>query len=148
MVMVETTNVLTRDSWHAIPKSMMEKEFVASSFVNKALTWWNTQVQERGYEAAIVTPESSRIKRYIAGLTPEIRGMLQATQPTIIHSQLWYIDEWKWLLVNAVRMGYNQRVCYDCCSPDHLHNTCLKMHRAPGQARNPLALEVKRNARN
>ncbi|GJY01933.1 putative reverse transcriptase domain-containing protein [Tanacetum coccineum] len=27
--------------------------YVASSFVNKALTWWNTQVQARGREAAI-----------------------------------------------------------------------------------------------
>ncbi|GKB08727.1 hypothetical protein Tco_0837039 [Tanacetum coccineum] len=80
MVMVETTDVLTRDSWHAIPKSdgkggaialtrWIEKmesvidnsgcaenqrvKFAASSFVNKALTWWNTQVQARGREAAI-----------------------------------------------------------------------------------------------
>ncbi|GJY86458.1 hypothetical protein Tco_0500484 [Tanacetum coccineum] len=59
-------------------------KYAASSFVNKALTWWNTQVQARGREAAIVganhagytdrfhelaklvphlvTPESSRIK--------------------------------------------------------------------------------------
>ncbi|GJW76562.1 putative reverse transcriptase domain-containing protein, partial [Tanacetum coccineum] len=28
-------------------------KYVASSFVNKALTWWNTQVQARGREAAI-----------------------------------------------------------------------------------------------
>ncbi|GJR10028.1 putative reverse transcriptase domain-containing protein [Tanacetum coccineum] len=113
------------------------------SFMNKALTWWNTQVQARGREAAIgmswtdfkallveelcpsnemeklesefwnhkmvganhagytdrfhelaklvphlVTPESSRIKRYIAGLAPEIRGMLRATQPTTIQSAI------------------------------------------------------------
>ncbi|GJY44089.1 putative reverse transcriptase domain-containing protein [Tanacetum coccineum] len=112
--------------------------YAASSLVNKALTWWNTQVQERRRVAAmamawndfkalmveelcpsnemeklenefwnhkmvganhvaytdrfhelaklvphLVTPESSRIKRYIAGLAPEIRGMLRATQPTI-----------------------------------------------------------------
>ncbi|GJW24017.1 hypothetical protein Tco_0037828 [Tanacetum coccineum] len=69
-----------KDSWHAIPKSdgkggaialtrWIEKmesvidnsgcaenqrvKFAASSFVNKALTWWNTQVQARGREAAI-----------------------------------------------------------------------------------------------
>ncbi|GJS29848.1 putative reverse transcriptase domain-containing protein [Tanacetum coccineum] len=34
----------------------------------------------------LVTPESSRIKRYIAGLAPEIRGMLWATQPTTIQT--------------------------------------------------------------
>nr|GEW04459.1 putative reverse transcriptase domain-containing protein [Tanacetum cinerariifolium] len=116
-------------------------KYAASSFVNKALTWWNTQFQARGREATIgmslanfkallveefcpsnemkklesefwnhkmvranhadytdrfhelaklvphlVTPESSRIKRYIAGLAPEIRGMLRATQPTTIQS--------------------------------------------------------------
>ncbi|GJV98944.1 putative reverse transcriptase domain-containing protein [Tanacetum coccineum] len=118
-------------------------KYAASSFVNKALTWWNTQVQARGREAAIgmswtdfkallveelcpsnemeklesefwnhkmvganhagytdrfhelaklvphlVTPESSRIKRYIAGLAPEIQGMLRATQPTTIQSAI------------------------------------------------------------
>nr|GEU99747.1 putative reverse transcriptase domain-containing protein [Tanacetum cinerariifolium] len=118
-------------------------KYVASSFVNKALTWWNTQVQARGRKAAIgmswadfkallveefcpsnemeklefefwnhkmvganhasytdrfhelaklvphlVTPESSRIKRYIAGLAPEIRGMLRATQSTTIQSAI------------------------------------------------------------
>nr|GEW46980.1 hypothetical protein [Tanacetum cinerariifolium] len=53
--MVGTTAVPTKDSWHAIPRNMMEKEvkYAASSFVNKALTWWNNQVQARGREAAI-----------------------------------------------------------------------------------------------
>ncbi|GJS07460.1 reverse transcriptase domain-containing protein [Tanacetum coccineum] len=89
-------------------------KYAASLFVNKALTWWNTQIQARGCEAAIsmtwndfkallveefcpnrfyeldklvphlVTPESACIKRYVAGLAPEIRGMLKATHPTTI----------------------------------------------------------------
>ncbi|GKD69532.1 putative reverse transcriptase domain-containing protein, partial [Tanacetum coccineum] len=118
-------------------------KYATSSFVNKALTWWNTQVQARGREATIgmswtdfkalrieefypsnemkklesefwnhkmvganhavymdrfhelanlvphlVTPESSRIKMYIVGLAPEIRGILRATQPTIIQSAI------------------------------------------------------------
>ncbi|GKA33618.1 putative reverse transcriptase domain-containing protein [Tanacetum coccineum] len=118
-------------------------KYATSLFVNKALTWWNTQVQVRGREAAIgmswfnfkallveefcpsnemeklesefwnhkmvganhagytdrfhelaklvlhlVTPESSRIKRYIAGLAFEIWGMLRATQTTIIQSSI------------------------------------------------------------
>ncbi|GKB90183.1 putative reverse transcriptase domain-containing protein [Tanacetum coccineum] len=58
-------------------------KYAASSFLNKALTWWNTQLVPH-----LVTPESSRIKRYIAGLAPEIRGMLLATQPTIIQSAI------------------------------------------------------------
>ncbi|GJZ73691.1 hypothetical protein Tco_0637837 [Tanacetum coccineum] len=50
MLMVETVEMVgtmalpTKGSWNAIPKSMMERE---------ALTWWNTQVQARGREAAI-----------------------------------------------------------------------------------------------
>ncbi|GJW02126.1 putative reverse transcriptase domain-containing protein [Tanacetum coccineum] len=36
----------------------------------------------------LVTPESSRIKRYMAGLAPEIRGMLKATQPDTIQSAI------------------------------------------------------------
>ncbi|GJU24298.1 putative reverse transcriptase domain-containing protein [Tanacetum coccineum] len=118
-------------------------KYAASSLVNKALTWWNTQVQARGCEAAmamtwndfkallveefcpcnemeklenkfwnhkmvganhaaytdrfhelaklvphLVTPESSRIKRYITGLAPEIRGMLRATQPATIQNAI------------------------------------------------------------
>ncbi|GKC62820.1 reverse transcriptase domain-containing protein, partial [Tanacetum coccineum] len=117
--------------------------YVASLLVNKALTWWNTQVQARGREAAnamswndfkallveefcpsneverlenefynhkmikanhagytdrfhelaklvphFVTPESARIKRYMARLAPEIRGMLKATQPATIQSPI------------------------------------------------------------
>ncbi|GKE85523.1 hypothetical protein Tco_1559265 [Tanacetum coccineum] len=92
-------------------------KYAASSFINKALTWWNTQVQARGREAAIgmtwaefkallvegfcpsnemekleiphlVTPESKRIGRYINRLAPQIRGMVRATQPTTIQSAI------------------------------------------------------------
>ncbi|GKA01999.1 putative reverse transcriptase domain-containing protein [Tanacetum coccineum] len=89
--------------------------YVASSLVNKALTWWNTQVQAKGkklpsnyvlewissilwytdrfHELAklvphLVIPESARIKRYMAGLAPEIRGMLKATQPATIQNAI------------------------------------------------------------
>ncbi|GJR55650.1 putative reverse transcriptase domain-containing protein [Tanacetum coccineum] len=153
-------------------------KFAASSFVNKALTWWNTQVQARGREAAIaklvphlVTLESSRIKRYIAGLALEIRGMLQATQLTTIQSAILragiLTDETVSFGTltkdNEKRKGMEEtckpggswkdnkkekRICYECGSPDHLRNTCPKMHRALGQAGNPLAFEGNRNARN
>ncbi|GJS67836.1 putative reverse transcriptase domain-containing protein [Tanacetum coccineum] len=36
----------------------------------------------------LVTPESSRIKRYINGLAPQIHDMLRATQPTTIQSAI------------------------------------------------------------
>ncbi|GKE71307.1 reverse transcriptase domain-containing protein [Tanacetum coccineum] len=143
--MVGTMGAPTRDFRHAALRSMTEREvkYAASSFVNKALTWWNTQIQARGREAAIgmswtdfkallveefcpsnemeklktefwnhkmvganhagytdrfhelaklvphlVTLESSRIKRYIAGLAPEIRGMLKTTQSTTIQDAI------------------------------------------------------------
>ncbi|GJW36981.1 putative reverse transcriptase domain-containing protein, partial [Tanacetum coccineum] len=131
--------------------------YAASCFMNKALTWWNTQVQARGREAAIgmswndfkallmeefcprnkmeklenefwnytmvganhvaytdrfhklaklvphlVTPESSRIKRYIYGLAPQIRCMLWATQPTTIQSAILMVGI---LTDEAVRYG-------------------------------------------
>ncbi|GJX75941.1 putative reverse transcriptase domain-containing protein [Tanacetum coccineum] len=202
-------------------------KYAASSFVNKALTWWNTQIQARGREAAIVganhaaytdrfhelaklvphlvTPESAHIKRYVAGLAPEIKGMLKATQPTTIHNAILRADiltdeaiscgtlsksnkkrkvvelisksgrSWKenkkekvgtgfmatsplrneFVGSNSrpvapesvVRMGNNPRVCYECGSPDHFHNNCPKLYRAPGQARNQLALKGNRNTR-
>ncbi|GJV76834.1 putative reverse transcriptase domain-containing protein [Tanacetum coccineum] len=244
-------------------------KYAASCFVNKALTWWNTQVQARGSEAAIgmswndfrallmeefcpsnemeklenefwnltmvgsnhvaytdrfhelaklvphmVTPESLRIKRYINGLAPQIHGMLWATQPTTIQSAILkagiHTDEavhcgtltrrndkrkemeesskqgstWRdnkksktgsgfvvivpprndnkpgyyarqfWAPirqvahVNAVRMGQNQRACYECRSLDHFRNDCPKWKQATGQARNPLALKGSRNTQN
>ncbi|GKB99727.1 putative reverse transcriptase domain-containing protein [Tanacetum coccineum] len=49
--------------------------------------------------------------------------------------------------VNAVRMGNNQRVCYECGSSDHLRNTCPKLNRAPGQVGNRLTIEGNRNTR-
>nr|GEW57968.1 putative reverse transcriptase domain, ribonuclease H-like domain, aspartic peptidase domain protein [Tanacetum cinerariifolium] len=89
--------------------------YAASCFVNKALTWWNTQVQARGREATIgmswndfkvllieeLCPSNKmekldneffnhtmRIKRYINGLAPQIRGMLRAAQSATIQSTI------------------------------------------------------------
>ncbi|GJR07182.1 putative reverse transcriptase domain-containing protein [Tanacetum coccineum] len=206
-------------------------KYAASCFVNKALTWWNTQVQARGREAAIgmswndfrallveefcpsnemeklenefwnhtmvganhvaytnmfhelaklvphlVTPESLRIKRYINGLAPQICGMLRVTQPTTIQSAILMAriltnkavccgtltkgndkrkdmeesrkQKEEVVPVNAVRMGQNQRACYECGSLDHFRNDCPKWKQATGQARNPLALEGSINTRN
>ncbi|GKD84925.1 putative reverse transcriptase domain-containing protein [Tanacetum coccineum] len=55
MEMEGTMDVPTRLSLLVILRSLMEtvEQYAASCFVNKALTWWNTQVQARGREAAI-----------------------------------------------------------------------------------------------
>ncbi|GJV65148.1 putative reverse transcriptase domain-containing protein [Tanacetum coccineum] len=178
----------------------------------------------------LVTPESARIKRYVAGLAPEIRGMLKAIQPTTIQDAIlragiltdeaiscgtlsksnekrkaveetsksggswrdnkkakvgtgfvvtappknesvgpyskcakcytYYLENGPCKVcyncqrpghfvrdcrapfkqvasVNAVKMGYNRRVCYKCGSFDHLRNTCPKMNRAPEALHDP-----------
>ncbi|GJR71627.1 putative reverse transcriptase domain-containing protein [Tanacetum coccineum] len=169
MGMVGTMGVPTRDFRHAALRSMTEREvkYAASSFVNKTLTWWNTQIQARGREAEIganhatytdrfhelaklvphlVTPESARIKRYVAGLALEIRGMLKATQPTTIQDAILRADiltdeaiscgtlsksnEKRKAVeetncqapfkratpINAVRMKFEPGTCYECGS--------------------------------
>ncbi|GKD85554.1 putative reverse transcriptase domain-containing protein [Tanacetum coccineum] len=281
MGMVGTMGVPTRDFRHVALRKNQKVRYAASSFVNKALTWWNTQIQARGREATIgmiwndfkallveefcpsnemerlenefwnnkmvganhaaytdrfhelaklvphlVTPESARIKRYVAGLAPEIRGMLKATQSTTIQNAILRagiltddaiscgtlsksnekrntVEEtsksggsWKEnkkakvgtgfvataplrnefvgsnprctkcythhpengyfrLCFNCQKLGHFVKecrapfrpVCYECGSPDHFHNNCPKLYRAPGQAGNQLALEGSRNTR-
>ncbi|GKA54020.1 putative reverse transcriptase domain-containing protein [Tanacetum coccineum] len=119
------------------------------------------KISSKGREAAIITPEYPRFKRYIAGLAPEIRGMLRATQPTTIQSAILIAgiltDEAisygtltkedcrapisQATLVRAVKMSNNSRVCYECGSPDHFRNNCPKRYQGSGQPSNQLALE-------
>ncbi|GKE02664.1 putative reverse transcriptase domain-containing protein [Tanacetum coccineum] len=72
------------------PSNEMEK--LENEFQNHKMVGANhAAYTDRFHELAklvphLVTPESSRIKRYIAGLAPEIRGMLRATQPTTIQN--------------------------------------------------------------
>ncbi|GJZ57445.1 reverse transcriptase domain-containing protein [Tanacetum coccineum] len=90
--------------------------YAASSLVNKALTWWNTQVQARGRVAAMAmawndfkalmveefcpSNEMEKLENEFwnhkmvganqvhSRLAPEIRGMLRATQPTTIQNAI------------------------------------------------------------
>ncbi|GKE04940.1 putative reverse transcriptase domain-containing protein, partial [Tanacetum coccineum] len=79
-------------------KALLVEEFYPSNEIEKLESeFWNHKMvganhagyTDRFHELAklvphLVTPESSRIKRYIAGLAPEIQGILRATQPTTI----------------------------------------------------------------
>ncbi|GJT36647.1 putative reverse transcriptase domain-containing protein [Tanacetum coccineum] len=79
-------------------KTLLMEEFYQSNEIEKLESefWNHTMVganhaghTDRFHELAklvthLVTPESKRIGRYINGLPPQIRGMLQATQPTTI----------------------------------------------------------------
>ncbi|GJZ71824.1 putative reverse transcriptase domain-containing protein [Tanacetum coccineum] len=74
------------------PSNEMEK--LESEFWNHNMVGANhAMYTDRFHELAklvphLVTLESSCIKRYIAGLAPEIRGMLRVTQPTAFQSEI------------------------------------------------------------
>ncbi|GKC06212.1 putative reverse transcriptase domain-containing protein [Tanacetum coccineum] len=83
-------------------KALLVEEFCPSNEMEKLENefWNHTMVganhvayTDRFHELAklvphLVTPESSRIKRYIHGLAPQIHGMLRVTQPTTIQSAI------------------------------------------------------------
>nr|GEY69184.1 putative reverse transcriptase domain-containing protein [Tanacetum cinerariifolium] len=50
--------------------------------------------------------------------------------------------------MNMVKMGPNERACYECGSLYHLHYDCPKWKQATGQAKCPLAIEGNRNTGN
>ncbi|GJZ24449.1 putative reverse transcriptase domain-containing protein [Tanacetum coccineum] len=84
-------------------------KYIAGSIMGKALTWWNSQILTLSWEVAVsmswndfkfmmieefcpnheiqklvphlVTLESKKIERYVYGLSPQIRGMVAATEP-------------------------------------------------------------------
>nr|GEU86532.1 putative reverse transcriptase domain-containing protein [Tanacetum cinerariifolium] len=92
----------------------------------------------------LVTLESSQIKRILTDeavrygiLTKrnDKRKEMEESSKQLAH-------------VNAVKMGKNQRACYECGSLDHLRYDFPKLKQATGQARNPLALQGKKNTQN
>ncbi|GJV82275.1 putative reverse transcriptase domain-containing protein [Tanacetum coccineum] len=154
-------------------KALLVEEFCPSNEMKKLENeFWNHKMvganhaayTDRFHELAklvphLVTPESSRIKR--AGiLTDEAVSYGTLTKGNdkrkVVEESSKSGRSWKdnkkakvairqVAPVNAVRMGNNPRVCYECGSPDHFRNTCPKMNRAPGQAGNQLAFEANRN---
>ncbi|GJZ50121.1 putative reverse transcriptase domain-containing protein [Tanacetum coccineum] len=133
---------------------------------------------DRFYELAklvphLVTPELAHIKRYIAGLAPEIRGMLKATQPTTIQNAILRAgiltdeaiscgtlsksNEKRKAVEEDTKFGGSWRdkkkakvgAGYVATAPpkNEFVNQYPKLNRAPGQAGNPLALEGNRNNR-
>ncbi|GJS26139.1 reverse transcriptase domain-containing protein [Tanacetum coccineum] len=95
-------NVIDNSGCDENQKALMVEEFCPSNEMKKLENeFWNRKMvganhaayTDRFHELAklvphLVTPESSRIKRYIAGLAPKIRGMLRATQPTTIQNAI------------------------------------------------------------
>ncbi|GJR49707.1 putative nucleotidyltransferase, ribonuclease H [Tanacetum coccineum] len=107
----------------------------------------------------MVTPESSRIERYISGLAPEIRGMTKADDQGSKSSGSWrdnkmlkvgvgfaaappkkeYVDYPRCNKYSA-HHPVGGDCCFECGSPDHIKPTCPKLNRAPGQSGNQLAI--------
>ncbi|GJV22611.1 hypothetical protein Tco_1375306 [Tanacetum coccineum] len=95
-------NVIDNSGCVENQKALMVEEFCPSNEMEKLENeFWNHKMvganhatnTNRFHELAklvshLVTLESSRIKRYIAGLAPKIRGMLRAIQPTTIQNAI------------------------------------------------------------
>ncbi|GJY91213.1 putative reverse transcriptase domain-containing protein [Tanacetum coccineum] len=88
-------------SWNDFKELIVEEFCLSNEIENLENEFWNhTMVganhvayTNRFHELAklvphLVTHESSRVKRYIHGLAPQICGMLRATQPTTIQSAI------------------------------------------------------------
>ncbi|GJQ95565.1 putative reverse transcriptase domain-containing protein [Tanacetum coccineum] len=88
-------------TWNEFKALLVEEFFPSNEMEKLENKFWNHKMvganhvayTDRFHELAklvlhLVTPESSRIKRYIAGLALEIRGMLRATQPTTIQNAI------------------------------------------------------------
>ncbi|GKF07877.1 reverse transcriptase domain-containing protein, partial [Tanacetum coccineum] len=83
-------------------KALLVEEFCPSNEMERLENgFWNHKMvganhaayTDRFHELAklvphLVTPESARIKRYVAGLAPKMRGMLKATQSTTIQDAI------------------------------------------------------------
>ncbi|GKA50072.1 putative reverse transcriptase domain-containing protein [Tanacetum coccineum] len=83
-------------------KALLVEEFYPSNEMERLENeFWNHKMvganhaayMDRFHELAklvphLVTPEAARIKRYVAGLAPKIRGMLKVTQPTTIQDAI------------------------------------------------------------
>ncbi|GJV35259.1 reverse transcriptase domain-containing protein [Tanacetum coccineum] len=98
--MVGTMDVPSRHSWLVIPETMMgkvfypsnEMEMLESEFYNHTMigaihAWYTDWFHELAKLVPhLVTPKLKRNGRYINWLAPQIRGMLRASQPTMIQS--------------------------------------------------------------
>nr|GEZ57175.1 hypothetical protein [Tanacetum cinerariifolium] len=175
MEMVETMDVLSRHSWLVILKTMMGKvakdheaamgmtwvkfkallveEFYPSNKMEKLEIRCGTLTRSREkrkeveetskqggswkdnkkakVEKGFVTTAPPRNENKLGHFSRDCRASVKQVAP-----------------VSAVRIGNNQRVCNECGNFEHLGNTCPKLNRAPGQARNLLAFEGNRNTQN
>ncbi|GJY10511.1 putative reverse transcriptase domain-containing protein [Tanacetum coccineum] len=139
-------------------------KYAASSFMNKALTWWNTQVQARGRTAAIgmswtdfkallveefrPSNEMEKLESDYGTLTKgneKRKGVEESSKQSGGRND---DKRAKVAPINAVKGGYEPGTCYEYRSRKHYRNTCPKLNLAPGQVGNHLTIEINRNTRN
>nr|GEX49946.1 reverse transcriptase domain-containing protein [Tanacetum cinerariifolium] len=149
-------------------------KYAAISFVNKALTWWNTQIQARGREATIGMSQadfkvflveefcpSNEVERNENDKSlPKCAKCLAyhpKDRPCLVcfncqkpgHIARNYRSPIKQVApINVVRGGYEPGTCYECQSCEHYQNTCPKLNVAPGLVGNRLTTEGNQNSRN
>ncbi|GJU50968.1 putative reverse transcriptase domain-containing protein [Tanacetum coccineum] len=136
-------------------------KYAASSFVNKALTWWNTQGQTRGREAAIGMSWTDFKALLVEEFCPsnemeKLESELACgTLTKVVVEETKKQGGWgndnkraKVAPIIAVRGEHKPGTCYECGSRKHFRNTYPKLTRAPGQVGNRLTIEGNRNTRN
>nr|GEY25273.1 hypothetical protein [Tanacetum cinerariifolium] len=129
-------------------------KYAASSFINKALTWWNTQVVILTDEAIRygTLTRSSEKRKEVEETSKQGEGgpcRLCYNCQKLGHFAIDCRASVRHVApVSVVRMENNQRVCYEYGSSDHPQNTSPKLNRAPGQVGNHLALEGNQNTWN
>ncbi|GJW25617.1 putative reverse transcriptase domain-containing protein [Tanacetum coccineum] len=114
-------------------------------------TSWTTQpttIQKRNHTAKILTDEGCPLWPLTKERKERQREFPPKTNYVIVARAKCLGPIRQVAPVNAVKMGQNQRACYECESLDHLRYDCPKWKQATGQERDPLALEGNRNIRN
>ncbi|GJY29473.1 putative reverse transcriptase domain-containing protein [Tanacetum coccineum] len=164
MGMVGTIGVPTRDFRHVALRSMTEREallveeFCSSNEMERLENeFWNHKMVGANHAAYtdwfhelaklvphLVTPESARIKRYVAGLAPEIREMLKQLAVVPCQRVMRRGRQWKRLVNQEGHEGIKRRrkweqdgvcrLCFNCQRPGHFAKSC----RAPFKRATPV----------
>nr|GEV37321.1 putative reverse transcriptase domain-containing protein [Tanacetum cinerariifolium] len=145
-------------------------KYATSSLVNKALTWWNTQVQERGREAAMGMSlndfQALLVEEFCPSNEMEKAGIL--TDEAVIYGTLTKGNEKRKVVEETSKLGASWKenkkakvgTGFMATAPLRNENQVIfakdyrapirpvaPMYRAAGQAGNQMALEGNRNTR-